>query len=58
MQINIVMGKIHQQGDSIPQQIRWWYILHHGHFVRKVDLTGFTKFPKLENPEYVYINAG
>jgi hypothetical protein len=52
------MGRIHQQGDTIPQQKRWWYILHHGHFVRKVDLEGFTKFPVLEDPEYVYTCAG
>ena len=52
------MGRIHQQGDTIPQQKRWWYILHHGHFVRKVDLEGFAKFPLLEDPDYVYTCAG
>lgn len=52
------MGKIHKQGDTIPQQKRWWYILHNGHFVRKVDLSGLSTFPYLENPDYVYTNAG
>ena len=52
------MGKIYQQGDTIPQQIKWWYVLHHGHFVRKVDLSLIDKFPIIENPEYVYTQAG
>jgi len=52
------MGKIYLQGDSIPDQQRWWYVIHHGHFVRKVDLQNVSAFPILENPEYVYTQAG
>ena len=52
------MGRIHQQGDKIPNGIKWWYILYQGHFVQKIDLSDYVDFPYLENPAYVYTSAG
>lgn len=53
------MNKQYQQGDDIPNGISpTYFVILHGHFVKKVNLSGEQKFPKLEDPKMVYVAFG
>ena len=50
--------KYHSPGDSVPNGAKWFYVVEHGHFVRKVDMSLHFRFPELENPNMRYVTAG
>ena len=48
----------HYPGGNIPQNNRWWFVILHGSFVRKVDLKNHLVFPELEDPNMYYVAYG
>lgn len=46
------------QGERIPAGVLWWFVVEHGHVVRKVNLDRYTTFPALEDPNLYYIAYG
>jgi len=50
--------KRYYPGEKIPILGRYWFVVKHGHVIKRVDLKGEFQFPELEDPETYYIAFG
>jgi hypothetical protein len=56
---NSMLTRHYKSGDVIPTTANTlWFVVKYGHFVKTVDLKDETIFPKLEDPETLYIAFG